>query len=239
MKRILILSLMSCTFFLYSCKTKEEKIADLIKQDMFENLYDFESYQPIETIIDSSFNELVFNDSCLILSIAANKCEEEYEEFQEKINLESEMIGLYSVNSSYERKKILKIYEEVMEVTRNMELLVVKRDSLFRQIRRIDSLNVKEFTGWKVTHKFRCRYQDGRPSVEEFTYLIDNDLSRIEKRIDTGSQDYVNAVAEIMFALQYDMTKLLTAAKESSEKAEHMYNSLKVKFKKLDNISRW
>lgn len=30
-----------------ACTSKEEKVAETIKSEMFKNLYDFESYQPI------------------------------------------------------------------------------------------------------------------------------------------------------------------------------------------------
>ena len=44
------------------CKSKEDKANELIKDYMFKNLYDFESYQPIETKIDSAFHT-IYNDS--------------------------------------------------------------------------------------------------------------------------------------------------------------------------------
>ena len=39
---------------LVGCQSREEKAAELIKQEMFKTLYDFESYEPIETKIDLS-----------------------------------------------------------------------------------------------------------------------------------------------------------------------------------------
>ena len=47
------MSLLSVLFFFTSCKSREDKVAETIKSEMFKNLYDFESYQPIETKIDT------------------------------------------------------------------------------------------------------------------------------------------------------------------------------------------
>ncbi len=54
-----------------ACQSKEEKLNKLIKDDLFKTLYDFESYEPIETIIDSAFTS-IYRDSTILYS-AANK----------------------------------------------------------------------------------------------------------------------------------------------------------------------
>ncbi len=41
-------------FVMSACTSREEKVAETIKNEMFKTLYDFESYQPVETKIDTS-----------------------------------------------------------------------------------------------------------------------------------------------------------------------------------------
>ena len=53
-----ILSFLFVFLLLCSCQSREEKVAELIKQEMFKTLYDFESYEPIETKIDSAFTSI-------------------------------------------------------------------------------------------------------------------------------------------------------------------------------------
>jgi PBP1b-binding outer membrane lipoprotein LpoB len=50
MKQIIIMALAGI-FILTGCKSKEEKALEAIKDEMFKTLYDFESYQPVETKI--------------------------------------------------------------------------------------------------------------------------------------------------------------------------------------------
>ena len=66
MKKTLLsfLALLLCLSFT-QCKSKEDKANELIKDYMFKNLYDFDSYQPIETKIDSAFHT-IYNDSSAI-----------------------------------------------------------------------------------------------------------------------------------------------------------------------------
>ena len=57
-------SLIIISFCLVSCISDEDKAENLIKEKMFKTLFDFESYEPIETIIDSSFTT-VYRDSII------------------------------------------------------------------------------------------------------------------------------------------------------------------------------
>ena len=64
MKKIIFITL-SAIFVLSGCKSKEDKALEVIKNQMFQTLYDFESYQPIETKIDSAFLS-IYTDSAII-----------------------------------------------------------------------------------------------------------------------------------------------------------------------------
>ena len=62
--KTLLFIVASATILLSGCKSKEEKANELIKDDMFKVLYDFASYEPIETNIDSAFTS-VYTDSII------------------------------------------------------------------------------------------------------------------------------------------------------------------------------
>ena len=78
MKKILFL--MAITIMLVGCQSREEKAAELIKQEMFKTLYDFESYEPIETKIDSAFTS-IYSDTLALLY--ANKVKDMFDELDE------------------------------------------------------------------------------------------------------------------------------------------------------------
>lgn len=68
MKNVIIMAL-TAIFILSGCKSKEEKALEIIKNEMFKTLYDFESYQPIETKVDSAFYQSILIQSLLNMDI--------------------------------------------------------------------------------------------------------------------------------------------------------------------------
>lgn len=60
---LLVLAIVSFS----ACKSNEQKAAALIKDYMFKNLFDYESYEPIETSIDSAYNQPMMNIRFLLL----------------------------------------------------------------------------------------------------------------------------------------------------------------------------
>ena len=82
--KTLLFIVVSATMLLSGCKSKEEKANELIKDDMFKVLYDFASYEPIETNIDSAFTS-VYTDSIItrhayFIKIAIEKADEYLDE---------------------------------------------------------------------------------------------------------------------------------------------------------------
>lgn len=101
MKKIIFITL-SAIFVLSGCKSKEDKALEVIKNQMFQTLYDFESYQPIETKIDSAFLS-IYTDSAIIrhgyiineLLEKVNKAFDEINEYKNSMEIWSDS---YSVN---------------------------------------------------------------------------------------------------------------------------------------------
>lgn len=77
MKKILSILLFFPLFM--SCKTNEEKIQDLIREQMFQTLYDYQSYEPIETSNIVEEIHSLENDSTIITFV------KEYTKGEEKI----------------------------------------------------------------------------------------------------------------------------------------------------------
>lgn len=70
MRRIIKLGIiLAVCFSVGACKSKEDKALALIDKQMFSSLYDYESYQPIGTQIDSAFNVVEYNDEIIALGI--------------------------------------------------------------------------------------------------------------------------------------------------------------------------
>lgn len=114
MKKILFLFLFMP--FLISCKSNEEKINDLIREQMFHTLYDYQSYEPIETKITETLyspeNDQNYIDFIKIYTEA--KKEGKIDDKQEK-RADETSIGLLNLQDSI--YKAAGLYNTIMGYT--------------------------------------------------------------------------------------------------------------------------
>lgn len=190
MKKILF-TIVSTAILLGGCKSKEEKANELIKDAMFKVLYDFASYEPIETKIDSAFTS-VYTDSIIIghayfINIALEKANEyldEIKDAQRTMEIWNDGYSSYSNSKYYEAKNKFNENLEKAKVCSN--LMTLHLDS----IRDRASFIEKVFCGWKATHKFRCKTKGGSPDIGNYEYIFDKDFKKIINKTDLDDKDY-------------------------------------------------
>ena len=113
MKKILFL--MAITIMLVGCQSREEKAAELIKQEMFKTLYDFESYEPIETKIDSAFTSiysdtlaLLYANKVKVLFDGIDEAKSDYENAKSSMEIWADSystLGRYKFNEARQKVK--------------------------------------------------------------------------------------------------------------------------------------
>lgn len=212
------------------CKSREEKAAELIKQEMFKTLYDFESYEPIETKLDSAYTS-VYTDS-IIKSYAyiAKSFMEEVNENLDKIKDAQSTIKICSDSySSLGRRKYneaIDEYKKCLDKTgRYLEIVESYMDSI-----KITSSNFKpKFYGWRVTHKFRCKTKGGNFDLGNYVYVFDKEMKSIiyKEDLDDDNNDKIkNLIDEAI-----NRKKEIDAITSATEKADSLSNELKVRSK--------
>lgn len=194
MKRALLslMAIILCLSFT-QCKSKEDKANELIKDYMFKSLYDFESYQPIETKIDSAFHT-IYNDSTvkyyaysIVLSQKeGDKLADEFKSIESSIDI---WCDGYTYYSSYSFKKCQECREQALENLRKRlfwwSTIESFRDSLLSVA---DTLQ-NRFIGWQVTHDFRCKTKGGNPEIGHYVFVMDKDLKKIISKKDMDDDD--------------------------------------------------
>lgn len=225
MKRIFIYFALTCVILLTACSSNENKANKLIKQYMFESLYDFKSYEPTKTIVDTLKPELYFNEEAIEyaktgLSNATKIPEltEEVKSAQDKMEFASSMSRHFS--SSYENyhyKMVKKEYEDAQTALNNAtrEALVCMHNILV-MYEELQENQTNEILGWKVTHKYRCNNRGGNLALGEDIFLIDKDFKEILHVYDTQDYDYAACVEFINSVLEqgYDKDELLAKIEE-------------------------
>ncbi len=175
---------------LVSCQSKEEKADKLIKEEMYKTLYDFSSYEPIETIVDSAFTS-IYQDT-LILGYARLMDDylEKASEYIEKTEASQSALeiggGRYSGLSNYKKAMEefnlnLDMAEENMNSYLEIQKLTKERAENFQRF----------FCGWQAKHKFRYKTKEGRFDLSNRLYVFDPDLKKITYQENTDDQEQI------------------------------------------------
>lgn len=183
MKKLLFLLLTSSIAF-FSCQSKEEKAAELIKSELSKTLYDFESYQPMETTVKEA-KASIYNDStCWAIGGALAYSTKQVLEYIDEMTDAKEHMDIWGrptyYSSSYSDNKYYKYKEEYTEAKNKTikGLLICKNviSALKDSIAKIDTTQV---IGWEVIHRFRCKSKGGYASIGEYRYIIDKDFEKV------------------------------------------------------------
>lgn len=177
-KKILLFGIIALLFV--ACKSKEEKANELIKIELNKTLYDFSSYEPIETIVDSAFTS-IYRDS-LILSHAykVQACLELLKEQIAEVDSEISIAEIWSDSySSYGRKKFNEAREKAQTSLDNAIFYAQKMEEektlLKTEIDKFEST----FCGYQAKHKFRCKTKGGYFDLADYLYIIDENFGKI------------------------------------------------------------
>ncbi|WP_026946161.1 hypothetical protein [Algoriphagus marincola] len=173
------------------CKSKEEKANELINAELFKTLYDYESYQPIETIIDSAFTTIYRDSTILNYAIKASASFKLTNEYLQKTQNAKEIMEIWvtSYSSSYGRRKYQEANEEFNEylnlAEKTIEITTAYRDSIREAVEFFQS----EFIGWEAKHKFRCKTKGGNPDIADYVYIFDPEMKEIIYTEDSNDED--------------------------------------------------
>lgn len=188
MKKVLLF--LVCASFL-GCQSRDAKISKLIKDEMFKTLYDFESYEPIETSkIDSVFTT-IYTDSIVIEQavkiIATMKISEDYIEEAEE---HSRTIEIWEDSySSTGRRKVNNARDELREILSKLEKSIKIVEEAQGIIKKESENFESDFIGWSVTHKFRCKSKGGNFDLGTYKYVFDPKLEKILYTVDLDSEE--------------------------------------------------
>ena len=181
---ILVLSTVILATAATSCKSKEEKAAELIKKELSYELYDFQSYEPITTVVTEAKDIPTNNEDCLIQARTANeRCAAALEHVKDA-KTALEFMNLWGpptkCSSSYSNSKY---YEYKDDYVNAMQIANVYIKHYNSAIDELDSLikntNPSETIGYNVEHSFRCRTKGGFWTIEHCKFLVDKDFETI------------------------------------------------------------
>ena len=176
-----------------SCKSNEKKAAELIKAELYQTLYDFESYEPIETTVKKAY-ETAYNDfNCHQQAIETNKSMQKADEYTNAFEKAKQFMDIWEpgyYSSTYTKEqynKYKRIFDENLEKAQE-ELANTKQLGLALQ-ESIKKLNPQKQIGWVAEHRFRCKTRGGMPAIGHYRYIIDKKFKNIIFSYDTEDEE--------------------------------------------------
>lgn len=217
-KRIMKYSLSILLFLvialaLSSCQSKEEKAAELIKNELSKTLYDFQSYEPIETTVNEA-KLTVYNDSsCFQLALAIAYSMEQGSKAAEEAKDASDRMDIWGpptyYSSSYSDKQYYKYRDEAKdkyaEALASYAIVKTLGVNLEDSIKALEENRV---IGWEVRHRFRCKTKGGQNTIGDYRYILDPKMKTVFFREDMDDQDYRNARNVISEALKGNFSNM-------------------------------
>ena len=189
---------------LSQCKSKEDKALALINEQMFKTLYDYDSYQPVETKIDSAFHT-PFNDPInLEYAVCCSVLYDKLDEYIQEVKNAQNKVEIWSDSySSYGRKQYNKALAEAAASLLVADYFLNNKIKPYQDSIKIRSNELdREFIGWQVTHKFRCKTKGGYSDLSTNIYIMDNKFTKILDQINVDDENYKEYQKIIKDALQ-------------------------------------
>lgn len=184
---VAIVALVSCS------QSVEDKANALIKDSMKKTLYHAETYDPVETVVDSAFTP--FDDPDFYeKTLKLCKLSIEIEKFERRAKSEKadmahyqDMLGIMFSNSDKER---------LNQAKENYENYIAKINEAEDKARKLaESMKVElekeqKFIGFKARHRYRAQNNGGQTVFGEMKFLFDKEMKHVVGAWDMDGDEY-------------------------------------------------
>lgn len=205
LKLISILNLSVLAFA--SCMSKEEKAAQLINTEMSKTLYDFDSYEPIETKVTEAYQTAYNDTSCLKMAMAIAYGLHEVDKYIKETKSAQEFMDIWGppsyYSSTYSDRKYYEYRDQVNNLESKMTTAMTAINYMGKSLQdSIAKLDDKKIIGWEVRHRFRCKTRGGHATIGDYRYIISADFKEILWQEDTDAEGYKTAKEMIETAIK-------------------------------------
>lgn len=189
MKKVLLGAVIVSLFA--SCgKSREDKVSELIKDDIKKVLYHPETYDPAETQVDSAFTP--FDDPAFYektvqlckLGMSIDECDRNMKHAKSSMSIWS---GPYM--SSYGKNEYMEAKGEYDENAQNKKSAEIKAKKLANELKTMLDKE-RQFIGFKARHRYRANNNAGQTVFGEMKYLFDRDINKIVASYNMDDEEY-------------------------------------------------
>lgn len=192
----LIMAILTLTavLLLVQCDTEEsrkEKAEDYIKQDLFETLPDYKSYELVSIEMDTIKETWISISGIIDLAkeyrqalMDKDNADIQYNELlAQKKRLEGSALSTYMTGDIFEWARYGRESEqldiEIANANSQCKQAADKAETIYDKLAdKIKENESEDFVGWNVTHKFRANNDDGVSQLYCYHYYISPDMKQ-------------------------------------------------------------
>ena len=184
-----------------SCKSKEEKAAELIKQELSHVLCDFGSYEPIETVVTEAKHIPTNDSACINKALDAIVYHEVAVEYAEDSKSALETMCIWGspsrYSTSYSDNRYYESKYEFIESLKKANICIKKYNSSIDDLKiMMKNTSPSETIGYNVEHTFRCKSKGGIWSIIQYRFVVDKKIKKIIFCVDEKDEvsDFIESV---------------------------------------------
>lgn len=173
---------------LSGCKGRDERIQDGISAELKGVLYNFSSYEPVNTTVDSLFQSPETLSEIVDLAIQMDQPARDMEKCVEQYNKAKGNAALFDLpyRDPYAQHQIDMAQSEMNGCKEKIEMYRADIVEILKEMYPlINSLDDSDgnLQGWLVSQRFKCLTNNGKPTFGDYVFLFDKDAEECKVAI--------------------------------------------------------
>ncbi len=206
MKRLLssVCITVIAAFLFSSCKSKEDKVLDLVSQYMKTILYDYDSYEVNSCQIDSAYSTVFMNATVRKKAENIIKWNKELTASQwdlERAEDDIDTYAPYPYCSSYWTRQYNKAKEKKEKVEKQIIETNDKISDAKTEIVNLYNNHKVEYIGWQAVINYRCKTQGGLTHICVGLFVVNPEINKIMFCIPDCDEEQLEIINTIKDAL--------------------------------------
>ena len=179
MKKVVFIIGLFISVFVSCSKSPEQKADALIKDALKKTLYKPETYNPIETKVDSAFAPYEDPEFFKVLA-EYGEFNMKYQEVEFKAKTAKSSMAIFSgpYQSAFGKNQYQDEKEEYDKCKAEMERMQAKGEKLLQEIDKFAKAE-RRFVGYKAFHNYRADNNAGQTLIGNAVFFIDKDFKEI------------------------------------------------------------
>ena len=179
MKRLVLILIV--VPLLVACGGREKRAEKIAEETVVKTLYYPDTYEPVETVVDSAFVSIYTNQEALAAAYEIIDLKQEREHLQMDYSSALSSVSLWKDSwGSYSREQYRQSKEALADAERKLkdcEADLKKQKTIIRTC--YETINEGEFFGWGIAHRFRAENGNGNKLIGDVLILTDKDMENV------------------------------------------------------------